>query len=277
MNRVRAVSAGLVVTAVILSTPLSARQAGAPQTFSSASIRPAATPSGRPAGAVFYRPRVSLRQLIESAYSTTRARTAGGVDWMDEIAWQVVGMSDRRTARDVDVKEMARNLLADRFKLQADYETRPMPALVVTLGDMSGHPAIRRTAARVDCSPFLNGDKALSEVPRDQDRNPLCSPAREEHAFVRLVYHFRSAPLSSVARYLEIMLQRVVVLEPSTEELFDVDFATPEGFAGGSSVGDVDAFMDALEAQFGATVAVKTIPVKVLVVKSAVKPVLDRQ
>jgi hypothetical protein len=78
-----------------------------------------------------------------------------------------------------------------------------------------------------------------------------------------------------VARDLEIMLRRVVVWEPEIKGLFDVDFETPAGYAGAVSVPDMDAFMDALEAQFGATVAVRTVPVKILVVQNAVKPVLD--
>jgi uncharacterized protein (TIGR03435 family) len=278
MDRVQAVGA-LLVAAAVVSAPLSARQASGPQRFSSASIRAIGNPGGKPAAgvAVFNAPRVSLRQLIERAYGVTRARTAGGVDWMDDLAWQVVGMSDRRAPRDADVKEMARSLLADRFKLRAEFQTRPMSALVVTLGGLGAHPSIRRTTSRVNCQPFLNGDKGLIEAPKDEEGNPLCGPARGEHAFERPIYHFRSAPLSSVARYLEIMLQRVVIWEPQTEGLFDVDFATPDGYAGEPSVGDVDAFMDAIEAQFGATVAVRTIPVKVLVVKSAVRPVLDQQ
>jgi uncharacterized protein (TIGR03435 family) len=279
MDGLRAVSGLLVVAAAVVSASLSASQAGGPRTFSSASIRPAGVPGGKPAAgaAVLYMPRVSLRQLIERAYGTTHARTAGGVEWMDEIAWQVVGISDRGTPRDADVKEMLRSLLADRFKLQAEFQTRPTSALVITLGNTSGHPSIRRAVSRVDCQPFLNGDKGLLDAPRDQEGNPLCGPGRSEHAFDRPVYHFRSAPLSSVARYLEIMLRRAVVWAPPTEGLFDVDFVTPEGYAGEPSVGDVDAFMDAVEAQFGAAVAVRTIPVKVLVVQSAVKPVLDRQ
>jgi uncharacterized protein (TIGR03435 family) len=274
MDRARTLSALLIVVAV----PLSARQASGPQKFSSASIRPAGMPSGKPAAgaAVLSMPRVSLRQLIERAYVTTRARTEGGVDWMDEIAWQVVGMSDRSAPRDVDVREMLRSLLTDRFKLRAEFQTRPLSALVLTLGDTSGHPSIRRAASRVNCQPFLNGDKPLLEAPKDPEGHRLCGPSSEEHAFDRPVLHFRSAPLSAVARDLELMLQRVVVWEPQTEGLFDVDFLTPEGYSGAGSVPDLDAFMDAVEAQFGVTVAVRTIPVKVLVVQSAAKPVLDR-
>jgi uncharacterized protein (TIGR03435 family) len=274
MNRVWLASS-TVFGAVALSVSLPASQANAPKSFSSVSIGRAGDLNGKPAGAVFYRPRASLRGLIEEAYGTTRARTTGGVDWMDDIAWQVTGLVDRGTPRYADVKEMLRNLLVDRFKLQAEFQTRPTSALVITLGDISGHPSIRKASARVDCQPFLSGDKAFLNGPKDQEGNPLCGPARIEHTFDRPIEHFRSAPLSSVARDLEIMLRRVVVWEPEVEGLFDVDFQTPAGYAGPGSLADPDAFMDALEAQFGATVAVRTVPVKLLVVQNAVKPILD--
>lgn len=276
MDRLRVL---IALIAMVAGAPMSfaASEGVRALSFSSAAIlRAGDVPAKSTADAVFYRRKASLLALIDWAYDTTRARTVGGPDWMDDLAWQVIGRSDRRNPRDADVKQMVRSLLADRFKLQADFQTRPTSAVLISVDSVGGHSAIRKATASVNCEPFLNGDKALVDVPQDKEGNPLCGPSRGEHESHSPVYHFRSAPLTAVARQLEIMLDRAVVWTPPTQGLFDVDFATPESYSMAVTTPDLDAFMDALEAQFGAKVEVRTVPVRVLVVGNAVKPTLDR-
>jgi uncharacterized protein (TIGR03435 family) len=97
------------------------------QTFESASIRPyvpqddedSANPPDP--GAMLYR-NVSLKLLLTAAYGV-RADQIEGPDWLDVARFDIVAKPPAGATRD-QVPAMLRNLLADRFHMEARTETR---------------------------------------------------------------------------------------------------------------------------------------------------------
>jgi uncharacterized protein (TIGR03435 family) len=241
-----------------------------PLAFESAAIAPADTPlEHAPANPTYSMRRVSLRQLIQTAYGITNARMSGGPSWMDDD-WQVAAKAADPSAPYTDVRQMLRRLLTDRFGLKAAFVTEPTSTVVLSFA--TGAHGVRPARTAVDCAPFLGGLRPLWSAPRNEEGYPLCGPADEEHSFTHPLLHFRSAPLRSLARNLEIMLRRVVIISPAREGLFDFDFQCPTGYVVNDPTPDVNAFLTAVEDQLGARAVVRTTRVRILAIQHATRP-----
>jgi uncharacterized protein (TIGR03435 family) len=140
---------------LILSGALSGQKAGASQSFDAASIKRNSTqpqiiggrcrgvdsrpPGGNPASNVPLGRCVlrwmSLSQLVGLAYGDERGlRITGGPAWIDTERFSVEATSENpATTTEASLREMLRNLLADRFKLKLRTERREVTgfALVV--------------------------------------------------------------------------------------------------------------------------------------------------
>jgi uncharacterized protein (TIGR03435 family) len=228
---------------------------------------------GAPSAPIYRDRAVSLRTLIDTAYDVTTARTRGGPGWMDDIEWQVSASSTRRSLSYADVRTMLRHALEDGFQLKAVKAATPTPTIVLSLEQPEHPPGLRRAPTRVDCAPFLN-DIPYSEplpFPQMSDGTPLCGPVRMAHTSTRPSYYFRSAPLSSLAHWVEIMLRQVVIAPPN-DGLFDIDFESPVGSVFNDPSPDVDAYLTALHEQLGIDARIRTSPVDVLTIQSASRP-----
>jgi uncharacterized protein (TIGR03435 family) len=166
---------------------------------------------------------------------------------------------------------MLRHALEDRFQLKAVKAATPAPTIVLALEHPEHPPGLRQAPKRLDCAPFLKDLPPPRRFPELPDHTPLCGPSREAHSFTRPSYHYRSAPLSSLARDLEIVLRQVVIA-PSDKGLFDVDFECPVGYTFNDPSPDVDAFLAALHEQLGIDARMRTAPVDVLTIQSASRP-----
>jgi uncharacterized protein (TIGR03435 family) len=192
---------------------------------------------------------------------------------MDDFDWQVSAASTRPSLSYADFRAMLRQSLEDRFQLRAATAATPTPTIVLSLEHPEHPPGLRRAPKRVDCTPFLN-DLPFSDppgFPRTPDGTPLCGPARMAHTDTRPLFYFRSAPLSSLAHQLEIMLRQVVIA-PSDHGLFDIDFECPADYTFNEPSPDVDAFLTALHEQLGIDARIRTAPVDVLTIQSASRP-----
>jgi uncharacterized protein (TIGR03435 family) len=251
---------------------LAARPAASgPLVFDAVAIGPrGALLKGAPS-APTYRCECSLRTVIGTAYDVTPARMRGGPAWMDDPDWQVLAASSRPSLSGADFRTMLRHALEDRFQLKAVKAARPTPTIVLTLEQPEHPPGLRRAPKRLDCTPFLKDLPFPRRFPVMPDHTPLCGPVNVAHMFTRPSYRFRSAPLSSLAHQLEIILRHVVIAPPD-DGLFDIDFESPVGSVFSDSSPDVDAYLAALHEQLGIDTRMRTARVDVLTIQSASRP-----
>ena len=150
-------------------------QNASPPAFEVASVKPNKSGTvqrgGGPQPGRFVRSNVTLRQLIQMAYSQQafdRREISGGPDWIDSERFDVEAKIDDGQAGNLgrlylpDGKgspglayQMVKTLLTDRFKLVVHSETRDRPvyALVLARADGRMGPQLQRSA--VDCDAVM--------------------------------------------------------------------------------------------------------------------------
>jgi uncharacterized protein (TIGR03435 family) len=281
----RIAAAAAVVTALVADPlTISARRtratsAAAQASFTTVWIQPSGTTGpGAPGDPTFRAPSSTLRNLIALAYRISWARIIGGPGWMDQDHWHVEAKAARSPVPYHEVRDMLKSMLKDRFGLKARVVTKRLPTVVVSFDDPSASRGLHRATANVDCQPFLLDVRDGLEVPLDANGYPLCGPGF--YAMPRRTTYFRSAPLDSLAYYLEVHVGRPVEIVPPHDGLFDFDLVDPPGVspivAPGTPVSKrqalVPLYLAALEQQLGAKVELRTMPVRVLVVEGATKP-----
>jgi uncharacterized protein (TIGR03435 family) len=225
---------------------------------------------------------VTLKALIEKAYSLGRHQLAGAPDWVARDRFDITAKppDDAEPGRAL---EMLKGLLAERFQLRVRAETaeRPFYALVLAREDGRLGPALR--ASRHDCAAFLEegGDPLSDSAPRDDRNVPLCvaSGLTGRATLVR----FGGATTGAIAALMEQYVDRPVIDETALAGTFDVIgalmFATPQGRTGDAfSVSDpgvgVSIFV-ALREQLGLELESRTGPIETLVIESVEPPTPD--
>lgn len=208
----------------------------------------------------------TLLQLVQVVYELppVRVRATTAPRWVSETKWQIWATSSEANIPYSRVRSMLRNSLIEHFELVLEKPKRPLPVLYVTLDISRDRSNLRRAPKRADCVPFLDGTKWLGDAPKSTEGLSLCGLSSSDPSTPGPLVHFRSAPLSAFGRNLERALRHVVIVEPENSELFDIDFQYPQDYIPGGPAMSVDAFMDALEQQFGARVAIRTSPVEVV-------------
>jgi bla regulator protein BlaR1 len=210
-----------------------------------------------------------------------RALLAPLPKWVLTDSYEIQARAARRPTKD-QVRLMLQSLLADRFGLQAHFETRTVPVYLLTQikpGKMGPrlHPHTPacgtaqpvKSPAVKDVFPPLCLDKALMTIPQ------------ADH--VKLTGS-RNMPLSVLAMYLPTMgdLDRPVIDRTAIKE--SVDFSlefTPEAFLpmdpGADADTPVTSFQQALQNQLGLMLAPSKAPVDVLVIDHVERPIDNLQ
>ena len=203
----------------------------------------------------------TLRQLIPIAYGLkSNKQVSGGPEWMDKLAFDISAKIDdtemakmRKMNRDESCKErnlLVRTLLAERFQLRAHEIQQVMPvyALVVAkTGPRIAHSASQGKGYHVSTR---NGHMEASGTSMDVFADQLTS-----------------MPESG---------ERVVLNQTGLagEYDFKMDFSRDYG-AGIPADAANPSLFTTLQEQLGLKLESKKGPVEVVVVESAVKPVLD--
>jgi uncharacterized protein (TIGR03435 family) len=115
--------------------------AQAPLSFEVASIKPA-EPGARGSmlmmktGGGFQGKNITIKLLIQQAYSVRDFQVSGGPGWMSTEHFDIIAKCAEGTFSDEQTREMMQSLLADRFQLIPKRETKDLPAysLVVAKG-----------------------------------------------------------------------------------------------------------------------------------------------
>src|SRR5205823_7254398 len=77
--------------------------------------------------------KATMVDLIKTAYGVDADSVVGGPSWLESDRFDVIAKAPAGKSPDT-VKLMLQALLADRFKLIVHMDTRPMPALVLSVG-----------------------------------------------------------------------------------------------------------------------------------------------
>jgi uncharacterized protein (TIGR03435 family) len=273
-----------------------------PPAFEVASVKPnnsgTTRRGGGPQPGRFVQTNVTLRQLIQMAYSQQafdRREIAGGPDWIDSERFDIEAKIDDGLAGNLgrlylpDGKGspglaylMVRTLLAERFKLVVHDETRERPvyALVMARDDRRMGSQLRRSA--VDCDAVMAAIAANGRPPGPPKTGgaPPCSMGGGPG---RLMGSALTMP--QIANGLSPYVNRVVRDRTGIAGNFDLDLAwTPApGEYGGIGPFDHNApptaeatsIFTALQEQLGLRLEATTGPVDVLVVDRAERPSVD--
>jgi uncharacterized protein (TIGR03435 family) len=226
----------------------------APLEFEVASIRLIPGPAGfhnttlqlSPRG--FHANYAALRQITGVAYGIQRVRVEGGPAWMDSDLYMIAAKAENPDTNNdaVQIREMLRTLLADRFKFVAHREVKQLPVYTLVLGK--------------------DGSK-MQEVKDDPPREPSFEPGRGEFG-VRLV--FKNMVLTGLVNYLANVMGSPVTDQTGLKGRynFELEFVPPGRTMAADAGGDV---FEAVQEQLGLKLEGKKGPVEVLVVDHAEK------
>ncbi len=261
---------------------LSAQSPDAAPGFEVASIKSAPNEPPLPVGLLspdrFYRPTITLRNLISYAYAVQHFRIVGGPEWAASERWQV----SAKAATAVPPLEMARlvqRLLADRFGMKAHMETRELPIYYLVPARSDSRLGPQMNAAEFDCEPFLTGERRVVDAPIDPKTGiTRCATRIGMGGGVRTLRH-RGVASSRLARYLWTAVNRVILDKTGLRGSYDVEltFQDDTAFIGPGSRRQREApsLFTALQEQLGLKLEPARGPVEVLVIDSVERPTPD--
>jgi uncharacterized protein (TIGR03435 family) len=228
-------------------------------------------------GVRYHEPSTTLRRVIEFGYNLPSVRVVGGPAWIQSDLWAIDARASAPTGTD-EMRVMVRQLLADRFKLTARFETRELPIYELHLAREDGKlgPNARPAA---DCE--LVGERSTQTLRAAGVRVCGAGNTRLGAGFVRA--DFRGIPVSALATHLETALQRVVTDRTDVNGPLDIEWTyasetglpLPESLAVLAKQPDAPPLFTALREQLGLKLEASRGPVDVLVIDSVERPAPD--
>ena len=261
---------------------LSAQAPDSSPTFEVASIKPA--PGEPPRVPVqlspdrFYRPTVTLQDLIIYAHGLQGFRIIGAPEWAATERWEVSARAESAVTPAM-MRRLMQRLLADRFALKTHTETRDLPIhhLVAARGDGRLGPQIN--PAEFDCEPFLTGERRTVDAPIDPRTGiTRCATNVGMGAGVRTV-RYRGVSSNRLAEFLSTAVNRVIVDKTGLRGSYDIElrFQDDTAFIGPGSRQQREApsLFTALQEQLGLKLDAARGPVDVLLIDSVERPTPD--
>jgi uncharacterized protein (TIGR03435 family) len=222
---------------------------------------------------------LSIRRYIMNAYGATyAAQIVGGPDWLNKDAYNIKGKlpDDLQAAsqkmsfteRFDQNRSLQQSLLADRFHLQAHFETRILPVyeIVPARGGLK--------IAEVPAPPERkSGDPSIRLRPGDALPPGTSMTTRSSTGLS--VLNGRAVQMSLLARTVGNELgDRPVVNHTGFSGYFDITDLTwaPLGDAAANSTLDAPSLTEALEKKLGLKVQPTKAPIEVLIIDSIDRP-----
>ena len=255
--------------------------------FEAASIKPS-PPRGSPnsgtlLGANTWRAtNATVLLLISSAYPDYALgdRIVGGPDWSRTDRFDIVATAAGTPTR-AQFSAMARQLLADRFKLVVRREQRDLPVFVLSPARSDGRPGPQLTRVEFDCTAyreaFARAQVAPDAATRVPGSAPTCSTLSASSAAGRKISG-KAVALPELARVLASSAGALVVDRTNLTGVYDfeVSFVSDQVVQGpGGTAGDGVSLATALQEQLGLKLERQRAPVDVLVIESVERPTPD--
>lgn len=243
---------------------------------------PRLLPSGQ-----FTAQNVTLRDLIQTAYTIERMQLFGGPDWITTDRFVIEAKAESGTTTTTsEARSMLRTLLADRFKLTVHSETRDPPLYDLVLARPDGRTGDGLRRSGPECAPVRPHGGGPDGAPAPPPPPPPAAGAstpvgasrfgilRCPSVFFPGQISARAITTGQFAFRLHLDVRRPVVDRTGLTGEFDVDLNyVPE--AQGPAIAPTDggpSIFTALREQLGLKLESQRGPVDVLVVDRAERP-----
>jgi uncharacterized protein (TIGR03435 family) len=196
--------------------------------------------------------RATMVDLIRTAYSIDdSSKIQGGPSWLDWDRYDVIAKAPPSTTQDA-AKLMLQALLAERFQLKIHPDSRPMAALVLTLG--KGKPKLKETESKgFGC------------------QNPPDQAPNQPGVIPKITLLCRNLTMEAFTPTLRSIAggTKLVVDKTGLEGAWDFDITlTPPGMLALAGADGISVF-DLVDKQLGLKLEEQKIPLPVIVVDSA--------
>jgi uncharacterized protein (TIGR03435 family) len=267
-----------------MTVGLSAQNPGPPPMPYVASVKVNA--SGDPAsftrrlpGGTFLASNIKLHDMIAFAHGLQSFEVEGGPDWTRDVRFDVTIKAEANVGpvaigpTQIGL-QLARDVLAKRFSLQAHRETRERPvfALVRSREDGALGPRIKRSAT--DCAALAAeaGKSGAPWPPRSAEGRILCGLQTQGNTLTAGGY-----PMSEFQRYLTGQTQRAVIDRTGLAGAWDFEltFAPPDVAADPSADRNIPTLFTALQEQLGLKLDSTHGPAEVLIIDRIGRPTPD--
>jgi len=205
----------------------------------------------------------TMTGLIARAYGVEQNYVLGGPSWLDLDRFDIVAQAPRTTSPK-DVNVMLRALLADRFKLVAHSDTKPLPAFVLTVG--KGASKLKQSDTSSEPGAPAEPGVPTIEGCAFQPPPPNTQPSPD----MELKFSCHGTTMDSFTQFLRDVagpyLKEPVVDQTGLKGAWDFDihwsYQPPKGDVAGTTI------FDAVDKQLGLKLEAKTAPLPVVVVDS---------
>jgi bla regulator protein blaR1 len=201
-----------------------------------------------------------VSNLITNAYGIPNYRLYGVPDWADSDRYDIQAKGPV-TAGQKEIMLMLQSLLSERFAMKAHFETRDMPAYILTVA--KGGPKMQFLSAE-DCVPRDTTKPDASNV------SNVCGSNLRPRGGGWIADHIS---MPQAAALLANVLHRPVVDQTGIKGTFDVHMQWSDDLATPDSSGDAPpSFSTALRETLGLELKSGRGPAKVLVIDHIEKP-----
>jgi Protein of unknown function (DUF3738). len=223
----------------------------APQ-FEVASVKPSNAEPGSSSGIYTGHGRldahnVTLKRCIMGAYGVGPHEVSGGPSWLDTDHFDILAKADKPINDDAVLMVMLQDLLAERFQLVVQRETRTIPALVLGVG--KNGPKLEKAAAGESATNTTSNNRSISIDARHTD-------------------------LDSFARILSRQMSLPVVNQTGLPGIFNFKLHWTQDDARLAPAGESDepSIFTAIQEQLGLRLRSAKAPVTILIVAHAERP-----
>jgi len=228
---------------------------------------------------------ISAFSLITRAYGVTARQVAGLPPWARTELFDIRAKAQRTTSR-VEMFEMLRSLLEDRFKLRAHLESRVVDVYVLRI-DRAKYPGSGLHPIVIDCATETldpsSGPGLFPSRPRMPCEGVLSGRDKEttKKGIARRDAYL-GVTLSKFADMLEGQLNRHVRDQTGVEDVFDIELNYPDTLMTTPAPPGIALFTpneamirDVVRAQLGLTLSAGHAPVEFVIVDSIQRPTPD--
>jgi uncharacterized protein (TIGR03435 family) len=201
-----------------------------------------------------------VSNLITNAYGIPYYRFFGAPDWVNSDRYDIAAKGPV-TAGQKEMMLMLQSLLAERFAMKAHFETRDVPAFILTVA--KGGPKMQFLGSE-DCVPRDNTKPGASSVPNVCGNNLL--PRNGGWVATHI-------SMPGVVGALSRVLGRPVIDHTGIKGMFDVHMQWSDDLAPSDSAGDAPpSFSTALRETLGLELKSGRGPAQVLVIDHIERP-----
>jgi uncharacterized protein (TIGR03435 family) len=196
----------------------------------------------------------TMVDLIAAAYGVDNDKVLGGPAWLETDRYDVIAKASASTKPDA-LKPMLQALLADRFKLVAHADTKPVPVFALTVG--KGKPKMKES----------DGSGNSGCQPRIDPPNP--TPGASIDLIVACHNVTMDAFATTIRQFGANVLNNPVIDSTGLKGTWDFELKWTIRPVPGSSGSDNTSIFDAVDKQLGLKLEAQKAPLPVIVVESA--------